>query len=60
MIDYNNTNGVEVLWHLLTTEPFLWVLLGFGIAMTIFSVWFDKYNDTSTDVVCNDTHHLDR
>ncbi len=60
MIDYNNTNGLEVLWYLLTTEPFLWFLLGFGIVITIFSVWFDKYNDASTEVVVNDTHHLDR
>ncbi len=42
-VDYSNMDGLQVLWHLLTTEPFFWVLLGIGFVALGFSLWFDRY-----------------
>ena len=55
-IDYTNTDGLEVLWHLLTTEPFFWVLLGIGVVALVFSLWFDRWDDC--DEVVQDQTHL--
>jgi len=37
-------DGLQVLWHLLTTEPFFWVLLGIGFGALALSIWFDRWN----------------
>ena len=48
MTDFNSMNGVEVLIYLLTNPEegmFLWVLIGFGIAMIVISAYLDKADD---------------
>jgi CheY-like chemotaxis protein len=59
MTDFNSMNGLEVLIHLLTNPQdgfFLWVLIGFGIAMIAISVYLDKQDE---EVVTQPPeHHL--
>jgi hypothetical protein len=43
-----------VLWHLLTTEPFFWVILGIGFFAILLSIWVDKYFDKDVDYNPND------
>jgi len=60
-IDYENTNGLEVLWHLLTTEPFFWFILSIGGIALLFSIWIDRYWDNDPDIKHHDdTHHINR
>jgi len=51
MTDFNSMNGLEVLIHLLTNPQdgiFLWVLIGFGIAMIAISVYLDRSDEHKT------------
>ena len=45
--EYENMDGLQVLWHLLTTEPFFWVLLGIGFGALALSIWFDRWNENA-------------
>lgn len=53
-VDYSNMDGLQVLWHLLTTEPFFWVLLGIGFVALVFSLWFDRYVEHDDKHVVSD------
>jgi len=45
--EFENMDGLQVLWHLLTTEPFFWVLLGIGFCALALSIWFDRWNENA-------------
>ena len=45
MNQYEGMNGLEVLWLMLTTEPFFWVIISIGILAIGLSWWCDKYLD---------------
>ena len=53
-VNYNDMDGLQVLWHLLTTEPFFWVILGIGVFAVLASLWLDKYFDEDTDYTPHD------
>lgn len=53
-IDYSKMDGLQVLWHLLTTEPFFWVLLGIGFVALGFSLWFDRYEEHNDNRIVSD------
>ena len=53
-VNYNDMDGLQVLWHLLTTEPFFWVILGIGFVAILLSIWVDKYFDNDVDYNPND------
>mgnify|MGYP000358892075 CR=1 FL=1 len=53
-VNYNDMDGLQVLWHLLTTEPFFWVILGIGFFAILLSIWVDKYFDKDVDYNPND------
>jgi len=44
-VNYNEMDGLQVIWHLLTTEPFFWVILGIGFVAILLSIWVDKHFD---------------
>ncbi|HJO15238.1 MAG TPA: hypothetical protein QGG70_04270 [Candidatus Pacearchaeota archaeon] len=51
---YENMNGMEVLWYLLTNwdeGKGLWFIIGFAVIAIIISVITDKYTDKDTPVV---------
>ena len=43
MNEFKDMNGLEVLWLLLTTEPFFWVLISIGVLAIGLSWWCDNY-----------------
>ena len=61
-IDYENTDGLEVLWHLLTTEPFFWGILSIGAIALVLSWWSEKYLESDSEHVkhYDDSHHINR
>lgn len=60
-VNYNDMDGLQVLWHLLTTEPFFWVILSIGFIAIGFSIWIDRYWDNDPDIKHHDeTHHFNR
>ena len=62
-IDYTNTDGLQVLWHLLTTEPFFWVILSIGFVAILLSWWSERLQDKDDENVVqyyDDTHHINR
>tara|TARA_B100000900_G_scaffold407959_1_gene421489 strand:- start:1997 stop:2185 length:189 start_codon:yes stop_codon:yes gene_type:complete len=59
-IDYTQMDGLQVLWHLLTTEPFFWVLLTVGFVAMGFSFWFDRWEDSEHVKHYDDSHHINR
>ena len=61
-IDYSNTNGFEVMWHLLTTEPFFWFILSIGFIAMVASWWIDRLDDDSNEHIkhYDDSHHMHR
>jgi hypothetical protein len=59
-VDYTQMDGLQVLWHLLTTEPFFWVLLGIGFVAMGFSFWFDRWEDNEYVKHYDDSHHINR
>lgn len=60
-VDYSNMDGLQVLWHLLTTEPFFWVLLGIGFVALGFSLCFDRYvEQDDKHVVADQSENLYR
>jgi hypothetical protein len=56
-INYNEMDGMQVLWHLLTTEPFFWVILSIGFIAIGFSIWIDKWEQDEYIKHYDDTHH---
>lgn len=46
-IDYSDLNGLEVLLLLLTSRDglFLWVIMGFALAIILLSFYMDKHDD---------------
>lgn len=60
-VNYSDMDGLQVLWHLLTTEPFFWVILSIGFIAIGFSIWIDRYWDNDPDIKHHDeTHHINR
>jgi hypothetical protein len=62
-IDYSNTDGFEVIWHLLTTEPFFWVILSIGFIAILASWWIDKLDNSNSNEHIkhyDDSHHMHR
>ena len=59
-IDYNQMDGLQVLWHLLTTEPFFWGILSVGLIAIGFSIWVDKWETHKHIKHYDDTHHINR
>ena len=45
MNEFKDMNGLEVLWLLLTTEPFFWVLISIGVLAIGSSWWCDNRFD---------------
>lgn len=61
MNQYEDMDGLQVLWHLLTTEPFFWVILSLGFIAIAFSYWIDKKWDDDVEIKhYDDTHHINR
>jgi len=56
-VNYNEMDGMQVLWHLLTTEPFFWVILSIGFIAIGFSIWVDKWEQDEHIKHYDDTHH---
>jgi|TARA_R110000803_G_scaffold20150_2_gene52110 hypothetical protein len=62
-IDYTDTDGLQVLWHLLTTEPFFWVILSIGFIAILLSWWSERLQDKDDKHVVqyyDDSHHINR
>ena len=61
-IDYTDTDGLQVLWHLLTTEPFFWVILSIGFIAILLSWWSERLQDKDDKHVVQyyDDHHINR
>ncbi len=62
-IDYTNTDGLQVLWHLLTTEPFFWAILSIGFIAILLSWWSERLQDKDDENIVkyyDDTHHINR
>lgn len=62
-IDYTDTDGLQVLWHLLTTEPFFWVILSVGFVAILLSWWSEKLQDKDDEHIVqyyDDNHHINR
>jgi len=59
-VNYNDMDGLQVLWHLLTTEPFFWVILSIGFIAIGFSIWIDKWEQDEHIKHYDDTHHINR
>jgi hypothetical protein len=55
-IDYNNTDGLQVLWYLLTTEPFFWFILSIGFVAMIISWLVDNYIDQDSSHYDDNRH----
>ena len=54
MNQYEGMNGLEVLWLMLTTEPFFWVIISIGILAIGLSWWCDNYLEDAN--YSNDEH----
>jgi hypothetical protein len=53
-------DGLQVLWHLLTTEPFFWFILSIGFVAIGVSIWIDRWEDQENIVHYDDSHHSNR
>ena len=45
---YDEMNGLQVLWYLLTNweeGKGLWLIIGFAMIVLCFSIWADKHFD---------------
>lgn len=60
--DLQGMDGLQVLWHLLTTEPFFWCLLSIGFLAMLFSIWFDRREESNDEHIkyYDDTHGINR
>ena len=47
--DLQGMDGLQVLWHLLTTEPFFWCLLSIGFLAICVSIWFDRREESNDE-----------
>ena len=54
MNQYEGMNGLEVLWLMLTTEPFFCVIISIGILAIGLSWWCDNYLEDAN--YSNDEH----
>lgn len=60
--DLQGMDGLQVLWHLLTTEPFFWCLLSIGFLAICVSIWLDRSEQSDDEHIKyhDDTHHIHR
>jgi len=47
-VDYTQMDGMQVLWHLLTTEPFFWGIILFAVGVWALGGWAEHYLDKDT------------
>ena len=53
MKPYDDMNGVEVLWHLLSNWEAgrgLWFIIGFAVIAIIISWWCDKHMEDTPNI----------
>lgn len=58
--EFEGMDGLQVLWHLLTTEPFFWFILSIGFVAIGVSIWIDRWDDQENIVHYDDSHHSNR
>lgn len=58
--EFEGMDGLQVLWHLLTTEPFFWFILSIGFVAIGISIWVDRWEDQEHIVHYDDSHHSNR
>ena len=58
---YDEMNGLQVLWYLLTNweeGKGLWLIIGFAMIAVIFSIWSDKHLDKDVKIPPQDIYPL--
>ena len=58
--EFEGMDGLQVLWHLLTTEPFFWFILSIGFVAIGVRIWIDRWDDQENIVHYDDSHHRNR